>query len=90
LLSSARGRRVPALAAHAHHRQRCGIRACVWQRRRQCGAYALILRPARISEQRKHDDRRAASAGLSAGTGQVYVVTADNTVWSFGIPLVID
>jgi len=32
----------------------------------------------------------AASAGLSAGTGQVYVVTADNTVWSFGIPLVID
>jgi outer membrane protein assembly factor BamB len=32
----------------------------------------------------------AASAGLSAGTGQVYVVTADNTVWSFGIPLVIN
>jgi outer membrane protein assembly factor BamB len=31
-----------------------------------------------------------ASAGLSAGTGQVYVVTADNTVWSFGIPLVIN
>jgi hypothetical protein len=32
----------------------------------------------------------AASAGLSAGTGQVYVVTADNTVWSFGIPLAIN
>jgi outer membrane protein assembly factor BamB len=31
-----------------------------------------------------------ASAGLSAGTGQVYVVTADNTVWSFGIPLAIN
>jgi len=28
-----------------------------------------------------------ATAGLSAGTGQVYVVTHDNTVWSFGIPL---
>jgi outer membrane protein assembly factor BamB len=27
-----------------------------------------------------------ATAGLSAGTGQVYVVTYDNTVWSFGIP----
>jgi outer membrane protein assembly factor BamB len=32
----------------------------------------------------------AASAGLSAGTGQVYVVTSDNTVWSFGIPLAIN
>jgi outer membrane protein assembly factor BamB len=31
-----------------------------------------------------------ASAGLSAGTGQVYVVTADNTVWAFGIPLAIN
>ncbi|HTG88764.1 MAG TPA: PQQ-binding-like beta-propeller repeat protein [Vicinamibacterales bacterium] len=31
-----------------------------------------------------------ASAGLSAGTGQVYVVTSDNTVWSFGIPLAIN
>ena len=31
-----------------------------------------------------------ASAGLSAGTGQVYVVTADNTVYAFGIPLAID
>ncbi len=31
-----------------------------------------------------------ASAGLSAGTGQVYVVTQDNTVWSFGIPLAIN
>jgi outer membrane protein assembly factor BamB len=31
-----------------------------------------------------------ASAGLSAGTGQVYVVTHDNTVWSFGIPLAIN
>jgi hypothetical protein len=31
----------------------------------------------------------AASAGLSAGTGQVYVVTADNTVYAFGIPLAI-
>jgi outer membrane protein assembly factor BamB len=30
-----------------------------------------------------------ASAGLSAGTGQVYVVTHDNTVWAFGIPLAI-
>ena len=27
-----------------------------------------------------------ATAGLSAGTGQVYVVTYDNTVWAFGIP----
>src|ERR1700730_10740022 len=27
-----------------------------------------------------------ATAGLSAGTGQVFVVTYDNTVWSFGIP----
>jgi outer membrane protein assembly factor BamB len=26
------------------------------------------------------------TAGLSAGTGQVYVVTYDNTVWAFGIP----
>jgi hypothetical protein len=32
----------------------------------------------------------AASAGLSAGTGQVYVVTADNTVYAFGIPLAIN
>jgi outer membrane protein assembly factor BamB len=32
----------------------------------------------------------AASAGMAAGTGQVYVVTADNTVYAFGIPLVID
>ena len=32
----------------------------------------------------------AASAGLAAGTGQVYVVTHDNTVWSFGIPLAIN
>jgi outer membrane protein assembly factor BamB len=31
-----------------------------------------------------------ASAGLSAGTGQVYVVTADNTVWAFGVPLAIN
>ena len=31
-----------------------------------------------------------ASAGLSAGTGQVYVVTHDNTVWAFGIPLAIN
>jgi len=31
-----------------------------------------------------------ASAGLSSGTGQVYVVTSDNTVWSFGIPLAIN
>jgi outer membrane protein assembly factor BamB len=31
-----------------------------------------------------------ASAGLSAGTGQVYVVTSDNTVWAFGIPLAIN
>jgi outer membrane protein assembly factor BamB len=30
-----------------------------------------------------------ASAGLSAGTGQVYVVTHDNSVWAFGIPLAI-
>ena len=29
-----------------------------------------------------------ASAGLSAGTGQVYAVTYDNTVWAFGIPQV--
>jgi outer membrane protein assembly factor BamB len=27
-----------------------------------------------------------ATADLSAGTGQVYVVTHDNTVWAFGIP----
>jgi outer membrane protein assembly factor BamB len=32
----------------------------------------------------------AASAGLSAGTGQVHVVTADNTVYAFGIPLAIN
>ena len=32
----------------------------------------------------------ASSAGLSAGTGQVYVVTADNTVYAFGIPLAIN
>lgn len=31
-----------------------------------------------------------ASAGMSAGTGQVYVVTTDNTVWAFGIPLAIN
>ena len=31
-----------------------------------------------------------ASGGLSAGTGQVYVVTSDNTVWAFGIPLAIN
>ena len=31
-----------------------------------------------------------ASAGLSAGTGQVYVVTTDNTVYAFGIPLAIN
>ena len=31
-----------------------------------------------------------ASAGLSAGTGQVYVVTSDNTVYAFGIPLAIN
>jgi outer membrane protein assembly factor BamB len=28
-----------------------------------------------------------ATSGLSAGTAQVYVVTFDNTVWSFGIPI---
>ena len=28
-----------------------------------------------------------ATAGVSTGTGQVFVVTHDNTVWSFGIPL---
>ena len=27
-----------------------------------------------------------ATGGLSAGTGQVYVVTYDNTLWAFGIP----
>jgi hypothetical protein len=32
----------------------------------------------------------SASAGLSAGTGQVFVVTNDNTVWAFGIPLAIN
>jgi outer membrane protein assembly factor BamB len=31
-----------------------------------------------------------ASAGLSSGTGQVHVVTADNTVYAFGIPLAIN
>jgi outer membrane protein assembly factor BamB len=31
-----------------------------------------------------------ASAGMSAGTGQVYVVTTDNTVYAFGIPLAIN
>ena len=31
-----------------------------------------------------------ASAGMSAGTGQVHVVTADNTVYTFGIPLAIN
>jgi len=31
-----------------------------------------------------------ASAGMSAGTGQVHVVTSDNTVYAFGIPLVIN
>lgn len=31
-----------------------------------------------------------ASAGLSAGTGQVYVVTSDNTVYAFGIPFAIN
>ena len=31
-----------------------------------------------------------ASAGMSAGTGQVYVVTLDNTVYAFGIPLAIN
>ena len=28
--------------------------------------------------------------GMSAGTGQVHVVTADNTVYAFGIPLAIN
>jgi outer membrane protein assembly factor BamB len=32
----------------------------------------------------------AAADGLAAGTGQVYVVTTDNTVWAFGIPLAIN
>jgi outer membrane protein assembly factor BamB len=32
----------------------------------------------------------SASDGLSAGTGQVFVVTHDNTVWAFGIPLAIN
>ena len=32
----------------------------------------------------------SASAGMSAGTGQVHVVTADNTVYAFGIPLAIN
>ena len=32
----------------------------------------------------------AATAGMSAGTGQVYVVAADNTVYAFGIPLAIN
>jgi outer membrane protein assembly factor BamB len=31
-----------------------------------------------------------ATAGMAAGTGQVYVVTADNTVYAFGIPLAIN
>ncbi len=31
-----------------------------------------------------------ASAGMAAGTGQVYVVTSDNTVYGFGIPLAIN
>jgi outer membrane protein assembly factor BamB len=31
-----------------------------------------------------------ASDGLSTGTGQVFVVTRDNTVWAFGIPLAIN
>jgi outer membrane protein assembly factor BamB len=31
-----------------------------------------------------------ASAGMAAGTGQVYVVTSDNTVYAFGIPLAIN
>ena len=31
-----------------------------------------------------------ASGGMSAGTGQVYVVTSDNTVYAFGIPLAIN
>ena len=28
-----------------------------------------------------------ARAGLSAGAGQVYVVTYDNTLYAFGIPM---
>ena len=31
-----------------------------------------------------------ARAGMAAGTGQVYVVTADNNVYAFGIPLAIN
>jgi len=31
-----------------------------------------------------------ATAGMSAGTGQVHVVTSDNTVYAFGIPLAIN
>jgi outer membrane protein assembly factor BamB len=31
-----------------------------------------------------------ASAGMAAGTGQVFVVTSDNTVYAFGIPLAIN
>lgn len=31
-----------------------------------------------------------ASAGMSAGTGQIHVVTSDNTVYAFGIPLAIN
>jgi outer membrane protein assembly factor BamB len=31
-----------------------------------------------------------ASADMAAGTGQVFVVTADNTVYAFGIPLAIN
>ena len=37
-----------------------------------------------------HAADRVASAGMSAGTGQVYVVTSDNTVYAFGIPLAIN
>ena len=78
------------LAAHADHRQRRGVRARRRQRRRERVLYALDPATGKELWNSGTTITSTASAGLSAGTGQVYVVTSDNTVYAFGIPLAIN
>ena len=60
------------------------------QQRRERGALCARSGLRQGTVEQRNDDHVAASAGLSSGTGQVYVVTADNTVYAFGIPLAIN
>ena len=76
-------RRAANSAAASRAADRGAARA---QRRRPRCSTRSTAPPAKSVEQR-HDDHLVRARGLSAGGGQVYLVTYDNTLYAFGIPM---